>query len=101
MNNYEFIESHRTGHTGGEVGLFVRDYISFLKRPDLEIFNEYKESIFMEIDQTVFGMENNVIIWVICRHPNADINRFNDQFATVMENIKQEEKICCLIGDII
>ena len=28
-----------------------------------------------------------------------DINTFNDQFATVMENIKQEKKICYLMGD--
>ena len=28
-----------------------------------------------------------------------DINTFNDQFATVMENIKQDKKICYLIGD--
>ena len=56
MNNYEFIENHRTGKTGGGVGMFMRDSISFLKRPDLEIFNEYIESIFIEIEKTVFGM---------------------------------------------
>ena len=39
MNNYEFIENHRTDETGGGVGLFVRYNISFLKRPDLEIFS--------------------------------------------------------------
>ena len=99
MNNYEFIENHRTDKTGGGVGLFVRDNISFLKRPDLEIFNEYNESIFIEIEKTVFGMEKNVIIGVIYRPPNTDINTFNDQFATIMENIKQEEKICYLMGD--
>ena len=30
MNNYEFIENHRTSKTGGGVGLYVRDSISFL-----------------------------------------------------------------------
>ena len=99
MNNYEFIENHRTDKTGGGVGLFVRDYISSLKRPDLEIFNEYNESIFIEIEKTVFAMENNVIIGVIYRPPNTDINTINDQFATLMESIKQEEKICYLMGD--
>ena len=99
MNNYEFVENHRTDETGGGVGLFVRDNISFLKRSDLEIFNEYNESIFIEIKKTVFGMEKNVIIVVIYRPPNTDINTFNDQFATLMENIKQEEKICYLMGD--
>ena len=77
----------------------MRDNISFLKRPDLEIFNEYNESIFIEIEKTVFGMEKNVIIGVIYRPPNTDINTFNDQFATLKENIKQEEKICYLMGD--
>ena len=59
MKNCEFIENHRTGKTGGGVGMFVRDSIFFLKRPDLEIFNEYIESIFIEIEKTVFGMEMN------------------------------------------
>ena len=77
----------------------MRNNISFLKRPDLEIFNEYNESIFIEIEKTVFGMEKNVIIGVIYKPPNTDINTFNDQFATLMENIKQEEKICYLMGD--
>ena len=44
-------------------------------------------------------MEKNVLIGVIYRPPNTDINTFNDQFATLMENIKQEEKICYLMGD--
>ena len=92
MNNYEFIENHRTGKTGGGVGMFVRDSISFSKRSDLEILNGYIESIFIEIEKTVFGMEMNVVIGVIYRPPNTDINTFNDQFATVMENIKQERK---------
>ena len=45
--------------------MFVRDSISFLKRLHLEIFNEYIESIFIEIEKTVFGMEMNVVIGVI------------------------------------
>ena len=44
-------------------------------------------------------MEMNVVIGIIYRPPNTDINAFNDQFATVMENIKQEKKICYLMGD--
>ena len=45
MNNYEFIKNHRTGETGGGVGLFVRNNMSFVKRPNSENFNEYYESI--------------------------------------------------------
>ena len=43
-------------------------------------------------------MEKNVVIGVIYRPPNTDIYTFNDQFATLVENIKQEEKICYLMG---
>ena len=43
------IENHRIGKTRCGVWMFVRDSISFLKRPGLEIFNEYIESIFIEI----------------------------------------------------
>ena len=44
-------------------------------------------------------MEINMVIGVIYRPQNMYINTFNDQFATVMENIKQEKKICYSIGD--
>ena len=44
-------------------------------------------------------MEMKGVIGVIYRPPDMDINTFNDQFATVMENIEQEKKICYLTGD--
>ena len=44
-------------------------------------------------------MELYVVIEVIYRPTNMDINTFNDQFTTVMENIKHEKKICYLMGD--
>ena len=44
-------------------------------------------------------MEMNVVIGVIYRPKKMDINTINDQFATVIENIKQEKRICYLMGD--
>ena len=44
-------------------------------------------------------MVKNVVIGGIYRAPNTDINTLNDQIATRMDQIKQEEKICYLMGD--
>ena len=41
----------------------------------------------------------NVIVEVIYRPPNRDINTFNDKLGRIMDQIKCENKLCYLLGD--
>ena len=41
----------------------------------------------------------NVIVGVIYRPPNRDINTFNDKLGRIMDQIKSENKLCYLLGD--
>ena len=99
LEGYGLIEKHRTNKIGGGVGLFVRNSINYKQRADLLIFNDFCESLFIEIDKEVFGCEKNIAIGVMYRPPNHDINQFIECTKEILEKVHQENKFLYLIGD--
>ena len=65
INGFNLVETHRTGRSGGGVGIFLRNNILYQIRSDLTLNNEFSESIFLEIDKDLFNKNRNIIIWVI------------------------------------
>ena len=57
------------------------------------------ESIFIEIDKHVFNKNSNIVIGVIYRPPNTDINCFNESLNVILDKLKNENKLCFLMGD--
>ena len=51
INGFNFVETHRTGKSGGGVGIFLRNNILYQLRSDLTLNNEFSESLFIEIDK--------------------------------------------------
>ena len=84
---------------GGGVGLLVKYAIPFQTRDDLLSTDDDFEYVFIEIDKTTLNKCRNVVIGVIYRPPKSDIVTFNDSLAVVLEKIKNENKICYLLGD--
>ena len=70
-----------------------------MRRNNIEIFNEYREFIFVEIVKSVFGTEKNLVIGVIYRPPNSDLVTFTDIMKNIVEKVRREYKICYLMGD--
>ena len=99
IDNYDFVENHRTTKSGGGVGLYVNDHIRYNLRNDMKIFNEYCESIFIEIEKSQLSFDKNIIVGVMYRPPNTDMKDFNEIIKELLENIKRENKICYLMGD--
>ena len=50
MEGYDQIENYRTNRTGGGVSLYIRKNVKYLRRSDLDIFDDHLESLFVEID---------------------------------------------------
>ena len=84
---------------GGGIGLFVRNGVSYKSRADLTTFEYYCESLFIEIDKSVFGSGRNMLIGVIYRPPNTDIKLFIDHMKEVLEYVQTENKVLYLVGD--
>ena len=57
LANYEMEEQHRDHMSGGSVALFIRNETQYKIRKDLQVFNDYCESVFVEIEKTSFITE--------------------------------------------
>ena len=99
MPNFNFIENHRKNKSGGGVAIFLRDGIPYKQRTDLSVFNEYRESCFVEIEKSVFGHERNVVVGVFYRPPNNDIQYFIDVVKDICDKLRNENELCYLLGD--
>ena len=99
LDGYELIERHRANKMGGGIGLFVRNGVSYKSRADLTTFEYYCESLFIEIDKSVFGSGRNILIGVKYRPPNTDIKIFIDHMKEVLEYVQTENEVLYLVGD--
>ena len=99
LTEYSFVEQHRSNKCGGGVGIFLKNHLNYSKRNDLNVFNESCESLFVEIDRTKLIKEKNIVIGVIYQPPNTEISHFIEIMKDIMEKIKNENKICYLVGD--
>ena len=89
------IETHRSGRTGGGVGIYVRHDISFEKRNDiaLKAFDQTAyESVFIELDKNTFEKNKNIITGVIYRPPDTDLKLLNENMESLLSYLKNENK---------
>ena len=84
---------------GGGIGFFVKKGASRKSSADLTIFDNYCESVFIEIDNSMFDSDRNILIAVVYRHPNTDIKVFIDDMKEFLENVQSEIKGLNLVGD--
>ena len=66
---------------------------------DLNVFNEYIESVFIEIDKSKSNVEKNVVIGVIYRPPNTDIDIFNEYLGNILDKVGHEKILSYTMGD--
>ena len=84
---------------GGGIGFFVKNGASYKSSADLTIFDNYSESVFIEIYNSMFDSDRNILIAVVYRHPNTDIKVFIDVMKEFLENVQSEIKGLYLVGD--
>ena len=53
----------------------------------------------MEIDQEYFHKEKNIIMGVIYRSPDTEMQIFNENISSPLNALKNENKYCYLMGD--
>ena len=57
------------------------------------------ESVFMEVDKSIFKSKRNVIIGEIYRPPSSDKNTFNTELEKFLNKIEKEKKYAFFMGD--
>jgi hypothetical protein len=79
------------------VGLYVLSNHDFESRGDLEIIDtDLAETLFIEIRKP---RGRNIIVGVIYRPPDRNLDLFLQQFNELMSKISRENKICYITGD--
>ena len=99
IQGYEAVHRYRPTRCGGGVSIFVQDSIDYFQRPDLCYQNKSIESVFIEIDKDQVGKDRNVIVGVIYRPPDTDINTFNDYLSQLLSKVKIERKFIACLGN--
>ena len=64
--------------------IYIRNYLSYKSRNDLEIYKSFEpESTFTEICNP---KKTNIVIGCIYKHPNMDINEFNEDYLNTIQD---------------
>ena len=100
MENYISVNAYRKNRSGGGVSLCIYNTVKFTRRLDLEYFDAEMESIFIEIDSSIFNTKSNVIIGLIYRMPDSSVEIFIERMDTILNVIHKEKKICYFLGDL-
>ena len=105
FDSYKHVYRHRdtsnfSGKSkGGGVSLFIKDYVEFKCRKDLDIFTEDMESVFIEIGKDQINSDKDVVIGLIYRPPDRKIELFSDYMKDVLDTVKNENRYCHFLGD--
>ena len=90
LQGYSCINRYRDNRRGGGVSLHIRDGISYIRRNDLEYFDNELESIFIEIDKNTWMTNSNVIIVVTYRMPDLPVEIFYERISDILNTIQRE-----------
>ena len=80
------------------VAIYIKDNIEYTVLSDLGTFNEHIESVFIEINNEALTINRNIVIGVIYRTLNTNIKDFNAQIASVLQELRKDEKLVYLMG---
>ena len=97
INNYVFEFIPTESSTGGTV-IYIANHLAYKPRTDFQIYKKRDlESTFIEI---INLKKSNVIIGCIYRHPNMDLNDFNNDYLNpLLAKSSKEKKTLFLLGD--
>ena len=99
IDNYVNVNNFRNDKRGGGVSLLVKNGIEFEGRSDLNTFNDDIESVFIEVDKNVVHSDKNIVVGVIYRPPNTNLDNFLLYMDNLLGSISRENKFCYLLGD--
>ena len=93
---YEFIGQNSKTNAGG-TGLYIKDNIKFIRRPDLEFSSNGLETCFVELPR---AKQKSVIIGCIYRHPHNDRESFLEIMRQKLEYLNSQGFEAYISGDI-
>ncbi len=97
IDGYNFIHNHRRNRTGGSVGIYISNELHIKSHNDLHFSDSNSiETLFIEV---IKPRGKNIIIGVIYRPPDQNLDTFVHYFNAIAEKISRENKLCYIMGD--
>ena len=97
ITGYKFLHNDSFTAAGG-TALYIKCSINFIPRQDILFHSTEFESTWIEIENNRNKLKN-ILIGVIYRHPQNNINDFTDNLSNLLHKISLENKTICLTGD--
>ena len=99
LQGYKHEYYTRDKKQGGGVSMFVDNDLTYKNRNDLGAPNDNYEMIWVEIFKDNYKLYSNIIVGVIYRVPNTNIDAFNEYMEGALNKIKCENKLAYVVGD--
>ena len=99
MPGYNHEHCIRSNKKGGGVSIYILNTIQYKVRKNLALPKHLFESIFIEVDKSLFKTKHNVIIGEIYRSPSSQLKTFNIELEKLLIKIEKEKKYAFLMGD--
>lgn len=96
IQGYSFIYNLRVDRDGGGVGFYFVEYLKFKNCMDLIFVNDCVELLFVEVIRL---MEKNIVIGVIYRLLDRNLNEFIGELDQLLSCIFKENKFVYLLVD--
>ena len=90
---------HCIKEKGGGVALFIQAPLSYVVRGDLNTFYDNIEAIYIEIDKREWNLAKNIILGVLYKPPNADLEMFVEYLSIILDKIDYEKEMSYIMGD--
>ena len=90
------IHSQHSNSSAGGVALYIRNNLDYIVREDLNALENEFETIWVEIKNK---KSQNVLCCCAYRHPNTEVEKFNNYIDKVMQKISKENKLIFYMGD--
>ena len=74
---------------GGGTSLYIHNSIQYRRTGDLALPKKLYESVFIEVDKTIFNLNRNIIIGEIYNPPSSKLKCFNSNLEKLLNAIKK------------
>ena len=100
LPGYQKVEGTKGSSNKGRCGFYIKNSIPYIQRKE---FNTTHKSKFSEFEtnwiEVIKSINQNIIIGVVCRHPQQKDTEFLNYMKQTLKTIDQEKKKVILTGD--
>ena len=81
------------------MSLFIRQNLSYITLNDVNIYNEFIESLFVELVDIRSSSGKIINIGVVYRPPNTEVTVFNEVMDDLLHKLRLNQKAMYILGD--